>query len=130
MLVNDLDYRGPEVLLKAVLAARHAAKLPSHFERAIDLGCGTGLVAREFASLVNEFVGVDLSSGMIVMMTLLGGASSFFGPFIGALVFLVMEDVLSLWTSHWQIIVGSVFVLFVLFLPKGIWGTFLTKVMR
>ncbi|MDB5504067.1 MAG: branched-chain amino acid transporter permease [Tardiphaga sp.] len=71
-----------------------------------------------------------LSSGMIVMMTLLGGASSFFGPFIGALVFLVMEDVFSLWTSHWQIIVGSVFVLFVLFLPKGIWGTFLTKVMR
>jgi branched-chain amino acid transport system permease protein len=71
-----------------------------------------------------------LSSGMIVMMTLLGGASSFFGPFIGALVFLVMEDVFSLWTSHWQIIVGTVFVLFVLFLPKGIWGTFLTKVMR
>jgi predicted TPR repeat methyltransferase len=27
VLVNDLDYRGPEVLLKAVLAARHAAKL-------------------------------------------------------------------------------------------------------
>jgi branched-chain amino acid transport system permease protein len=71
-----------------------------------------------------------LSSGMIVMMTLLGGASSFFGPFIGALVFLVMEDVFSLWTSHWQIIVGSIFVLFVLFLPKGIWGTFLTRVMR
>jgi branched-chain amino acid transport system permease protein len=38
--------------------------------------------------------------------------------------------VFSLWTSHWQIIVGSIFVLFVLFLPKGIWGTFLTKVMR
>lgn len=65
VLVNDLDYRGPEVLLKAVLAARHAAKLPALFKRAIDLGCGTGLVAREFASLVNEFVGIDLSSGMI-----------------------------------------------------------------
>jgi branched-chain amino acid transport system permease protein len=63
------------------------------------------------------------TSGMIVMMTLLGGAGSFFGPFIGALAFLVMEDVFSIWTSHWQIIVGSVFVLFVLFLPKGIWGT-------
>ena len=57
------------------------------------------------------------------MMTLLGGAGSFFGPFIGALAFLVMEDMFSIWTSHWQIIVGSVFVLFVLFLPKGIWGT-------
>ncbi len=71
-----------------------------------------------------------LTSGTIVMMTLLGGASSFFGPFIGALVFLLMEDVFSLWTSHWQIIVGSIFVLFVLFLPKGIWGTFLSRVVR
>ncbi|HAO40493.1 MAG TPA: SAM-dependent methyltransferase, partial [Afipia sp.] len=53
------------VFLKAVLAARHAAKLPAHFKRAIDLGCGTGLVAREFGSLADEFIGVDLSSGMI-----------------------------------------------------------------
>ena len=64
-LVGDLDYRGPEILLKAVLAARHAARLPAHFKRALDLGCGTGLAAREFASLVDEFVGVDLSPGMI-----------------------------------------------------------------
>jgi branched-chain amino acid transport system permease protein len=65
------------------------------------------------------------TSGMIVMMTLLGGAGSFFGPFVGALSFLLMEDVFSIWTSHWQIIVGSVFILFVLFLPKGIWGALL-----
>ncbi|MBI3701726.1 MAG: methyltransferase domain-containing protein [Afipia sp.] len=64
-LVNDLDYRGPEILLKAVLAARHAAKLPAHFKCAIDLGCGTGLAAREFGSLVDEFIGIDLSPGMI-----------------------------------------------------------------
>lgn len=64
-LVNDLDYRGPEILLKAVLSARLAARLPAHFKRAIDLGCGTGLAAREFASLVDEFIGIDLSPGMI-----------------------------------------------------------------
>lgn len=64
-LVNDLDYCGPELLLKAVLAARHAARLPAHFKRVIDLGCGTGLVARAFTSLGDEFVGVDLSSRMI-----------------------------------------------------------------
>lgn len=63
------------------------------------------------------------TSGMMVMMTLLGGAGSFFGPFVGALAFLLMEDVVSLWTAHWQIVVGTVFILFVLFLPKGIWGT-------
>lgn len=65
------------------------------------------------------------TSSLVVMMTLLGGMGSFFGPFVGALSFLVMEDVLSLWTTHWQLFVGAVFVLFVLFLPKGIWGTLL-----
>lgn len=64
-LVQDLDYRGPQVLRAAVLAACEAEKLPAHFNRAIDLGCGTGLAAREFASLVDEFIGVDLSPGMI-----------------------------------------------------------------
>ncbi len=67
---------------------------------------------------------------MIVMMCLLGGMGTFFGPFVGALVFLMLEDVVSLWTSHWQIIVGAIFMLFVLFLPEGIWGTFLARVVR
>lgn len=71
-LVNDLDYRGPEILLKAVLSARHGAKLPAHFKRAIDLGCGTGLAAREFASLADEFAGIDLSPGMIERAHLTG----------------------------------------------------------
>lgn len=65
------------------------------------------------------------TSGLVLMMTLLGGMGSFFGPFVGALTFLVLEDVLSLWTSHWQLFVGALFIVFVLFLPKGIWGTIL-----
>jgi branched-chain amino acid transport system permease protein len=65
------------------------------------------------------------TSGMIVMMVLLGGARSFFGPFVGAAAFLILEDVISVWTPHWQLFVGAIFVLFVLFLPKGIWGTLL-----
>ena len=64
-LVQDLEYCGPQVLLKAVLAASHAAKLPAHFKRVIDLGCGTGLAGREFASLSDELIGIDLSPGMI-----------------------------------------------------------------
>lgn len=64
-----------------------------------------------------------LMSGQAVMMTLLGGAGTFFGPFIGAFAFLLMEDALSLWTSHWQLFLGAIFVAFVLYMPKGIWGT-------
>lgn len=91
-------------------------------------------LAGTMSALHLAFVPLDVlhyhTSGMIVMMTLLGGARSFFGPFVGALAFLLMEDVFSLWTSHWQIIVGSIFIMFVLFLPKGLWGTFLERVSR
>ncbi|WP_298260111.1 methyltransferase domain-containing protein [Bradyrhizobium sp.] len=64
-LIEDLDYRGPSVLFKAVLAARHAVKKPAFFKRAIDLGCGTGLAASAFAREVDHFTGIDLSPGMI-----------------------------------------------------------------
>ena len=40
------------------------------------------------------------------MITLLGGMGSFFGPFIGAGVFLLLEDVISAITSNWMIFLG------------------------
>jgi predicted TPR repeat methyltransferase len=64
-LIEDLDYRGPSMLFKAVLTARHAVKKPAFFKRAIDLGCGTGLAASAFAREVDHFTGIDLSAGMI-----------------------------------------------------------------
>jgi predicted TPR repeat methyltransferase len=64
-LVGDLGYRGPALLFKAVLAARHAVRKPAFFKRAIDLGCGTGLAAAAFARQVDDFIGIDLSPGMI-----------------------------------------------------------------
>ncbi len=63
------------------------------------------------------------TSGQVVMMTLLGGAGTFFGPFVGAATFLVLEDRLSIVTESWPLVIGLIFMAFVLFLPKGIWGT-------
>ena len=65
VLINDLGYRAPALIFKAVLAARVAAKKPAFFKRTIDLGCGTGLAAAAFARQVDHFIGIDLSSGMI-----------------------------------------------------------------
>ena len=64
-LVDDLGYRGPALLFKAVLAARAAVRKPAFFRRAIDLGCGTGLAAAAFAKNVDHFTGIDLSPRMI-----------------------------------------------------------------
>jgi branched-chain amino acid transport system permease protein len=63
------------------------------------------------------------TSGQVVIMTLLGGAGTFFGPFVGAATYLVLEDRLSLVMESWPLVIGAIFMAFVLFLPKGIWGT-------
>jgi branched-chain amino acid transport system permease protein len=62
-------------------------------------------------------------SGDAVMMTLLGGAGTFFGPFVGALTYRVLEDRVATFTESWPLVIGAIFVCFVLFLPRGIWGT-------
>jgi predicted TPR repeat methyltransferase len=64
-LVDELGYRGPKLLFHAVLSVRAAARKPTLFKRAIDLGCGTGLAASAFARSVDHFIGVDLSPRMI-----------------------------------------------------------------
>ncbi|MFZ5734673.1 MAG: branched-chain amino acid ABC transporter permease [Pseudomonadota bacterium] len=64
-------------------------------------------------------------SGQVVMMALLGGMGTFFGPFVGAAAFLLIEDVLAMLTANWQLFVGIIFIVFVLFFPRGIWGSLL-----
>jgi branched-chain amino acid transport system permease protein len=71
-----------------------------------------------------------LLSGQAVMMCLLGGMGTFFGPFVGAGVFLTLEDVVTTLTKHWMAVVGAVFMFFVLFFPAGIWGTFMKRLER
>lgn len=66
-----------------------------------------------------------LQSGQAVMMCLLGGMGTFFGPFVGAGMFLYLEDVTTAITSHWMAAVGLIFMVFVLFFPKGVWGSVL-----
>ena len=71
-----------------------------------------------------------LQSGQAVMMCLLGGMGTFFGPFVGAGVFLVLEDEVTTMTRHWMAVVGSIFMFFVLFFPAGIWGTLVKRLER
>lgn len=89
-------------------------------------GAISGLAGGLYA-LYLHFVGIEtlywITSGQVVMMTLLGGMGTFIGPFIGAGIFLYLEDVLSAITRHWMIFIGTIFVLCVLFFPAGVWGT-------
>jgi branched-chain amino acid transport system permease protein len=62
-------------------------------------------------------------SGFVVMMTLIGGGLvSFWGPFIGVVVFLIARDVIGAFTNTWMLWFGLLFVGIVLFKPEGIAG--------
>lgn len=61
-------------------------------------------------------------SGELIFMVVLGGVGSLHGAIVGALAFLIAEDVLSAWTQNWKAIFGPLIVLFVLFTHGGIAG--------
>jgi len=64
-LLEGLDYRGPQLLFDAVTAACQAVGREPRFDRAFDLGCGTGLAGALFWRRIDSLVGVDLSAAMI-----------------------------------------------------------------
>ena len=63
-------------------------------------------------------------SGEIMFMVILGGMATSAGPVLGAFVLLLLEDLLSHWTEHWQVILGPLLVLSVLFFKRGLAGVF------
>jgi branched-chain amino acid transport system permease protein len=90
-------------------------------------GLAGALAALHLSIVPIEILHYD-TSGMVVMIALLGGMGTFFGPMIGAGAFLLLENLVSLWTVHWQLIVGAIFMICVLFFPAGIWGTLIQRV--
>jgi branched-chain amino acid transport system permease protein len=64
-----------------------------------------------------------VQSGNVVMMTLLGGGTvSFFGPVVGAAIFITCRDLLSAYFEHWLLFYGLLFVIVILYVPTGILG--------
>lgn len=73
----------------------------------------------------NGFVSpVDLhlaTSAKCLLMVVLGGAGTLFGPALGAAVVVLMENLVSAYTQRWLTILGATYVLVVLFTPEGLW---------
>lgn len=61
-------------------------------------------------------------SGDFVMMVILGGVGTIWGPVLGAALYAIAQNVLSSFTPAWQIIIGGMFIFFVLVFPKGLLG--------
>ena len=61
-----------------------------------------------------------IHSGEVIVIALFGGMGTLYGPMIGSGVFFGAEEFLSSYTDQWRLIIGTMFILFVLFVPRGI----------
>jgi branched-chain amino acid transport system permease protein len=63
-------------------------------------------------------------SGELMFMVILGGMASSAGPVLGSFALLLLEEVLKGWTEHWQVVLGPLLVLSVIFFKRGLAGLF------
>jgi branched-chain amino acid transport system permease protein len=89
-------------------------------------GLAGALLVNHTAYLTPEFMNWT-RSGELMFMVILGGMGSVAGPVLGAFALLVLEDLLSGWTQHWQIILGPLLVLSVVFFRRGLAGLILGR---
>jgi branched-chain amino acid transport system permease protein len=87
-------------------------------------GIAGGLSAINFEIVTAENVSTA-SSGMVLLFTFIGGAGSFFGPMIGAVIGVLMTVVLSNFTKAWHLYLGLFFIIIVMYAPGGISGVIL-----
>jgi branched-chain amino acid transport system permease protein len=83
----------------------------------------------------NHFMSPDATgfaqSGTAVIMVLLGGEGTLIGPVFGTLAYMLIQNSLSSFTPHWQLILGILFVVFVMFVRgglAGVWSRVRTRV--
>lgn len=87
--------------------------------------CFTAIAGGLYAGLdrsIHPDMFVWTMSGSIILMTILGGMRSFFGPLIGVAVFVLLEDVIGRSTQYWSFVIGVIMITVVLLFPKGIVG--------
>lgn len=90
-------------------------------------GVAGGLFAINYEILTEGNLNLA-QSGVILLVTFLGGVGFFFGPILGALVFTMLQTVMSLQTELWQLYLGAMFVATVMFFPGGLAGVLMMHV--
>lgn len=97
-----------------------------HIWLAFVISCFFVSIAGTLYALLNNFADPHTLhwtlSGDIVMMAVIGGMRSFWGPLIGAIIYVALQDYVSSYTQNWMSFVGILFVLIVLFFPRGVLG--------
>jgi len=78
--------------------------------------------------LRSGFISVDCFefsfTSELVVICLLGGRNTFFGPMVGTIIFMILKDVISAYTNSWALVLAIVLILSVFYLPAGLGPTF------
>jgi branched-chain amino acid transport system permease protein len=102
-----------------------------HIWLSFSISCFFTALAGTLYALLNNFadpLGLNyIMSGNIVMIAVMGGMRTFWGPLVGAVLFVMLQDYVSSMTTNWMSFVGLVFVLVVLFFPRGLMGVLQRK---
>jgi branched-chain amino acid transport system permease protein len=88
---------------------------------AVYAGVGGALLATPTGN-VDPTLAYWTHSGNIVFMTLLGGFASFFGPLVGALVFIYVQDFVMSVVPYWRLVFGAILAVMVIAAPDGLMG--------
>ena len=82
-------------------------------------GIGGVLYALYFTFVDPSILTWTVSGDAIVMMVL-GGMGTLYGPIVGAIAFVFLRNGLSIYVSHWEFVAGAIFILAVIFMPRGL----------
>jgi len=110
-----------EARTRAIGFSPYAYRLMAFVIAGAMCGVAGALLVNHTSYLTPEFMNWT-RSGELMFMVILGGIGTTLGPVLGAAVLLLLEDFLSGWTVHWQIILGPLLVLAVLFAKRGLAG--------
>ena len=90
------------------------------------ISCMFAGLAGALYALLNNFADPHVlhweQSGEFVIMAVLGGMRSFWGPLVGAAIFVLLQEYVSSVTENWMMFIGLFFIVIVLFFPNGVLG--------
>jgi len=91
-----------------------------------------GSLAGGLYAVHSNFVPIDTlsinTSGDVVIMALLGGIGTLYGPVLGAMLVVYLKNLLSNWLGNWHLVLGGIFILSVLTVRQGIFPVLFGKV--
>jgi len=90
-------------------------------------GIAGGLFALNYEIVTEETVNL-VTSGTVLLQAYIGGVGFFAGPIVGAIVYTLLQTLLSNYTGIWAFYVGLVFVATVMYAPAGLTGLIMMHV--